>query len=131
MTGGGAGAGCLCSRDGPGRPPSASSPHSPPPRPSSPPPGLGSRSPAPVAASPPLLRRDRVPGSASNGPAAGSPTPRAMRAVQPGPVPSGPRVALLSPLLPPPPFLLLLLLVAAPGSAQAQAPAPDLAALCR
>ncbi|KAH0519980.1 Cation-independent mannose-6-phosphate receptor [Microtus ochrogaster] len=52
-----------------------------------------------------------------------------MRAVQPGPVPSGPRVALLPPLLPPPPLLLLLLLlVAAPGSAQAQA--ADLAALC-
>lgn len=57
-----------------------------------------------------------------------SPTPRAMRAVQPGPVPSGPRVALLPPPLP---VLLLLLLVVAPASAQAQAPAPDLAALCR
>lgn len=51
-----------------------------------------------------------------------------MRAVQPGPVPSGPRVALLPPPLP---VLLLLLLVVAPASAQAQAPAPDLAALCR
>lgn len=36
MTGGGAGAGCLRSRDGPGRPPSASSPHSPPPPPALP-----------------------------------------------------------------------------------------------
>ncbi|EDL83054.1 insulin-like growth factor 2 receptor, isoform CRA_d [Rattus norvegicus] len=44
-----------------------------------------------------------------------------MRAVLPGPVPSGPRVALLLPLL-------LLLLVAAAGSAQAQA--VDLDALC-
>lgn len=50
-----------------------------------------------------------------------SPTPHAMRAVLPGPVPSGPRVALLLPLL-------LLLLVAAAGSAQAQA--VDLDALC-
>lgn len=46
-----------------------------------------------------------------------------MRVVLPGPVPSGPRVALL------PPLLLLLLLVAAAGSAQAQA--VDLDALCR
>ncbi|XP_029327247.1 cation-independent mannose-6-phosphate receptor [Mus caroli] len=44
-----------------------------------------------------------------------------MRAVLPGPVPSGPRVALLPPLL-------LLLLLAAAGSAQAQA--VDLDALC-
>lgn len=51
-----------------------------------------------------------------------SSTPHAMRAVPPGPVPSGPRVALLPPLL-------LLLLVAAAGSAQAQA--VDLDALCR
>lgn len=48
-----------------------------------------------------------------------------MRPIPPGSVLSGPRVALL------PPPLLLLLLVAAAGSAQAQAPAPDLAALCR
>ncbi|GAB1300523.1 Cation-independent mannose-6-phosphate receptor [Apodemus speciosus] len=48
-----------------------------------------------------------------------------MRAVLRGPVPSGPRVALLPPLLPP---LLLLLLVAAAGSAQAQA--VDLDTLC-
>ncbi|XP_052025662.1 cation-independent mannose-6-phosphate receptor isoform X3 [Apodemus sylvaticus] len=47
-----------------------------------------------------------------------------MRAVLRGPVPSGPHVALLPPLLP----LLLLLLVAAAGSAQAQA--VDLDTLC-
>lgn len=116
MTGGGAGAGRLRSRDALGTaterllislPPGSGSPLSP----------SSSRCSFDSA-----VAAGSCPRRGSERPAAVSPTPHAMRAVLPGPVPSGPRVALLLPLL-------LLLLVAAAGSAQAQA--VDLDALCR